>query len=301
MALSITQQSLEIVAQNKDAQDLIHRGQLQPIVNDIANIILTAGTGGGAGNVVGSGTSVAGTLPLVNNLTTTAIIPSLVAATAAGSLTIPAGQSITTPKVQAVASTNLSLLTNSGGKIILNDNANIAGSAVGLDMTGMGGYIGVKAGLVTEVAIGWSGGTGLYAPAANEIGFAISGSLLAKVNSTGVLMDSISELTLSNGVVFHSFVGIGTSAPLTVALQVAGNIEFKNGVGGGMDTLLGLTNIGDNDGFNNSTWFAVDDDAQIFSFNYDAGGKIQVNGADTYTGTLAGAAGKSVVNGLIMN
>ncbi len=84
---------------------------------------------------------------------------------------------------------------------------------------------------MTEVAIGWSGGTGLYAPAANEIGFAISGALKAKVDATGILTDSIDSLT-ATPVTFGAFglktVSISSDTGLTFAAGTDFIINAQN-------------------------------------------------------------------------
>lgn len=184
--------------------------------------------GAGAGNVVGSGVSAAGTLPIVNNLTTTAIIPSLVGATAAGSLIIPAGQTITVPLIQALAATDLTIISSSAGKIVMNDSGNVTAANPGLDMSGMGGFIKVKDGAAAGVTIGNSATNGLIF-GTNTLSIVTNGVEKWMVNSSGalnpildntydigngtvnprditvsrdLLTNSIKEKTIGNGVVF---------------------------------------------------------------------------------------------------
>ncbi len=96
------------------------------------------------------------------------------------------------------------------------------------------------------------------------------GSNIVQIDSTGLLTDNITELTAAAGVTINSGLKVDAINSATGVLTIGGTSLVLNSSLGNLDITIGLGQI------------------------------ITMNGANTYTGTVAGAAALNIVNGLVM-
>lgn len=164
-----------------------------------------------SGNVTGTAPTVADTIMRWTNTGATAAGASAASITAAGTITVPAGQSLVTNSITTVALGNLAIVAN-GSQITLDTGGTLlVDNTTTVDLTQLVGVVLLKNGSAGSVAIGNAIDNGLMF-GANTVSISTNGVEKWMVNSSGALNPLLANTYDIGGATSIRDIGIGRNA-----------------------------------------------------------------------------------------